>query len=107
MKKWMIALVAVLAVIGTVAIYEGRTVESKIEGFPVPKMAKYVEDDNKADYQYRSSRFEYGLSPFYKLAIRLEGWKETSNEGHMRTYEKDGRKVILLKYPGEDSIYIF
>lgn len=83
MKKWVVILIAILIVSAIVVFKVSRTVESKIEGFP------------------------FDLSPFYKLAIQLEGWKETGSEGHMRAYEKDGREVILIKYPGEDAIYIF
>ncbi|MFD3448950.1 hypothetical protein ACFDTO_30750 [Microbacteriaceae bacterium 4G12] len=72
-------MIGIVLIIGTVVFT--RTVESKIEGFPVPMMAKYIHDNPERDHQYEWWYFEYGLPFFYERAIKSKGWEQTYREG--------------------------
>ena len=73
---------------------------SQIKDFPVFIFSNHVEDDNPADYQYT-----FGYLPL--MSIRAKGWKKTHEEGAATAFEKENRKVIVIKYPGEDNFYLY
>ncbi|PFA24823.1 MULTISPECIES: hypothetical protein [Bacillus cereus group] len=76
------------------------TKESKIKDFPVFIFSNHVEDDNPADYQYT-----FGYLPL--MSIRVKGWKKIQEEGATTVFEKENRKVIVIKLPGEDNFYLY
>ncbi|WHY77304.1 outer surface protein [Neobacillus sp. WH10] len=75
--------------------------ESKIKEFPVPLLAKYIEDENSKDFKYSST----GI--LYSLTLWFNGWKKVAHEGDSTVFKKNDREVIVVKHTGENFIYIF
>lgn len=99
--KWKLPLTIIVVVI----IYYNRTVESKIQGFPVPARAEYVYQDEHKDYEYNASCFSNGLPFDYQLGIWFAGWKTLKADGAMIKYKKDDRVVVLVQ--SGNAIYIY
>ncbi|PED05911.1 hypothetical protein [Bacillus pseudomycoides] len=89
--------IIMVVVLGGLLVLIFMTKESKIKGFPVPMSAIHIEDDNQADYQYIS------LMPISKV----KGWENLGEDGHTVVFQKGDRKVIVLRYPGENTYYLF
>uniref|UniRef100_UPI00402AC594 hypothetical protein n=1 Tax=Bacillus sp. DX2.2 TaxID=3073452 RepID=UPI00402AC594 len=103
--RWkLLFTIAVVVTIGFIIFYN-RTIESKIQGFPVPARAEYVQQKEHKDYEYKGSCFSNGLSIDYKVGIWLAGWKTQEEEGAMIKYKKNDRVVVLIQ--GGNAIYIY
>ncbi|MGG0726145.1 hypothetical protein [Bacillus mycoides] len=104
MKCKVLFMIIVVVLIGFI-IYYNRTIESKIQGFPVPARAEYVHQEEHKDYEYNGTCFSNGLPIDYQLGIWLAGWKTQRAEGAMIEYKKNDRVVVLIQ--GGNAIYIY
>ncbi|MFD3447164.1 hypothetical protein ACFDTO_21445 [Microbacteriaceae bacterium 4G12] len=109
MKKFKGIIISIVIGIILIAgiIFFNRTVDSKIEGFPVPARAKYIYDEQAKDYQYKCGCFQYSLPFLYMRSIKSKGWKEVSNEGEARLFQKGNRKVVFFHPTGDNNIYLY
>lgn len=102
-QKWLYTILIVVT-IGFLFFYN-RTTESKINGFPVPARAEYIQQKEHKDFEYRGTCFSNGLSFDYKAGLWLAGWKIQEEEGAMIKYKKDDRVVVLIQ--GGNAIYMY
>ncbi|HDX9535757.1 TPA: hypothetical protein ROX87_005260 [Bacillus thuringiensis] len=104
MKRKVPLTILVVVILGII-IYYNRTVESKIQGFPVPARAEYVYQEEHKDYEYKGSCFSNGLPYDYQLGLWFAGWKTQKADGAMIKYKKDDRVVVLVL--GGNAIYMY
>lgn len=106
MSKWTIGqkkitLWTLMILLFLALIYVSFGKESKIQGFPVPFFASYVEDGNLKDYQYSASRWGYSL------CLAINGWKMVDHEGELYVYKKGNREVAVQQPTGLNVLYLY
>lgn len=95
-RKLVSSISMVMLLVGVIAfIFMNK--ESKINGFPVPMSAIYINDDKEEDYQYIS------VMPITKAS----GWENLGENGHTVSFKKGERKVAVVHYPGDITYYLF
>ncbi|AXI28632.1 hypothetical protein ACFW1J_15295 [Priestia aryabhattai] len=106
MKKNVTITLTAIVLIGAATFYFvtffAYTPSDKFFGFPVPKNAQLVKENERVDmYDWSKASEEKGIPSGYKLVIKSKGWQEKDQEGASTYYEKGNKKIDLISQTNE------
>lgn len=68
-----------------------------LSGFPIPKKAKLIEENEAAElYEWDRASEENGIPFGYEVVLKVQGWEKGSRQGASVRYTKDREQIDVI-----------